>query len=321
MTETQLALGDHLIAGTARMVRVRSACRPLIRVMTAGAMDIASVPGHFLRPLLVGYACPVVIALGLCLVDWRVGGYCSSSVSQRVSSRCGSIAGGSASTTKRTRWVSVTRREDRRIRSCAADTARFRCARTRRGFVDDTLGRQESAQRSFTLRGATSLIVFYGTMQAAVTVVLVVIALLGSRGGASYQPWDTAVALLLVQYSVIPCRRWPRSQGTSRWRVSRCGECPTSLGIAPATEPAEPSLPMHDGVEFDAVTFSYPGSGTPALHERLLRPAFTFAHRDHRAVRGGQVQPSGSCSRASTTSRPDRCASAIAMCARSAPQV
>lgn len=65
-------IGDHVARLPAGWFTAANTAR-LNHVVTLGVMEVAQLPAHVFTPVLSGLAVPVVVALALCALDWRMG--------------------------------------------------------------------------------------------------------------------------------------------------------------------------------------------------------------------------------------------------------
>ncbi len=172
---------------------------PVGRLVTKDAVDVAALPAHLLRHVIVGVTAPATLIVGSYLSDWRIGfaltlGALLCAVALRL-------------------FMVIVHRNDAEYEHDIGVTAsriveyarlqptlRAYGVLTHRelGTLEESLVRQQRSQSRLTVRGAWGLIGCFGTMQLVVTTIIAFTVFLTLHGALAL---STMIGLLIIDFA------------------------------------------------------------------------------------------------------------------------
>ncbi|ETB15206.1 hypothetical protein O980_00220, partial [Mycobacterium avium subsp. paratuberculosis 08-8281] len=172
LTSFHTRIGNHLATLPIGWFRT-DRTGPIGRLLSKGTMDVADLPAHLLRHVIVGVAAPATMIIGSYVLDWRVG----------LAFTAGALL---CALTLRLLMVVIHRNDDQydhdigvtasRIVEYARQQPTLRAYgvlnRPGLGTLEESLVRQQTSQSRLTIRGAWALIGFFGTVQLVVTAII-----------------------------------------------------------------------------------------------------------------------------------------------------
>lgn len=242
----RLPLGTVDLALTGRLARLTS----------KGVMQVATVPAHYVRPLVSAVLTPLTVVVGLALVDWRVA--LAVAVSLPL-----------LAVTYRVTTTVVERRNARDAEAISRSSARivefarvqpalraFGGPQTTARAVHRALDEQREARRRLLVDGAVGMSTFAVAVQAVVTVLLVV-ALNLALDGAFDIPTLVAALVLGLRFAE-PLTAVADLGSGLRVSAGALAEISEILTMPVLPEPADPAPPPADArIELRGVTFGY----------------------------------------------------------------
>ncbi|MGP3964018.1 ABC transporter ATP-binding protein [Nonomuraea sp. 3N208] len=231
---------------------------PIGRMLGKGTMDVANIPAHLLRHVMVGLTTPATMIVGSFLLDWRIGV---------------AFAAGTAlcALSLRLLMVIVRRNDDDYEHDIGATASRIveyaRQQPTLRaygvldrpelGTLEESLVRQEGSQSRLTMRGAWGMIAFFGTLQLVVTAVIALTVALTLDGTIALA---VMVGVLVVTLRMLdPLSQLGELAGTVQINADAIGRVRKLLAVPPLPEPDRPAEPAGAGIELRGVRFGYDG--------------------------------------------------------------
>ncbi|GAA3587326.1 ABC transporter ATP-binding protein [Amycolatopsis ultiminotia] len=233
---------------------------PVGRLLGKGTMDVANVPAHLVRHVIVGVTAPVTMVLGSLVLDWRVG----------IAFAAGTVLCGLA---LRLLMTIVRRNDDDYEHDIGATASRIVeyarlqptmraygvLDRPERGTLEASLTRQQESQSRLTIRGAWGLIAFFGTLQLVVTGVIVLTVVLALDGVIAV---PAMVGLFVVTLRMLdPLSQLGELAGHVQVNADAIRRVAVLLAEPPLPEPAHPAEPDGAAIDLVDVHFAYPDSG------------------------------------------------------------
>ncbi|MEV0611977.1 ABC transporter ATP-binding protein [Nonomuraea sp. NPDC050404] len=250
-------LGDHLATLPIGWFR-GDRTGPIGRMLGKGTMDVANIPAHLLRHVVVGVTAPATMIAGSFLLDWRIG----------LAFAAGAVLCVPA---LRLLMVIVRRNDDdyehdigvsaSRIVEYARHQPTLRAYgvldRPELGTLEESLVRQQGSQSRLTVRGAWGMIVFFGALQLVVTAVIALTVVFTLQGTMTIA---VMIGLMIVTLRMLdPISQLGELAGTVQVNADAIGRVRALLAVPPLPEPAEPAEPAGTGIELRGVRFGYDG--------------------------------------------------------------
>ena len=242
----------------------------LSRMASKGATDIASVPGHLLRPLIAAVLSPVTVVVAMAFLEWRLA----------LALLVGVVA---VLATTRLLAVIVGRGEGAYDAAMAEGSARVVefalnqpalrvFGRTVHGneLVETALKEQKRASRRLLVTGFGGLGIQLLSIQALLTLVIALTVHL-SLGGTLDPATAIGLLVLTVRFveSLIDYGELSSALRIAEGSLRRVLDV---LRLEPLPEPATPSTPSGSGIELRKVAFSYAGTNRVLDDVSLLAP-------------------------------------------------
>ncbi|TQL68388.1 ATP-binding cassette subfamily B protein [Nocardioides albertanoniae] len=242
----------------------------LSRLASKGATDIASVPGHLLRPLIAAVVSPVTVVVAMAFLEWRLALALLAGVAAVLAATrlLAAIVGRGEGA-----YDAAMAEGSARVVEFALNQPALRVfGRTVHGneLVETALKNQKRASKRLLVTGFGGLGIQLLSVQALLTVVIALavhLALGGTLGAA------TAIGLLVLTVrfveSLIDYGELSSALRIAEGSLRRVLDV---LRVEPLPEPVTPAEPAHTGIELRDVCFSYDGT-TRVLDEiSLLAP-------------------------------------------------
>ncbi|WP_206184456.1 ABC transporter ATP-binding protein [Thermoactinospora rubra] len=248
---------------------------PIGRLLGKGTMDVANIPAHLLRHVVVGVTTPVTIIAGSYLLDWRIG----------LAFTAGAVP---CALALRLLMVVVRRNDDDYEHDIGASASRIveyaRQQPTLRaygvldrpelGTLEESLARQEGSQSRLTIRGAWALIAFFGTLQLVVTAVIALTVALTLDGTVALAVM--AGVLIVTLRMLEPISQLGELAGHVQINADAIGRVRELLAVPSLPEPAHPAEPSGTGIELSGVRFGYDEGRTVIDGLTVTIPAGSF---------------------------------------------
>ncbi|MEV5892481.1 ABC transporter ATP-binding protein [Nonomuraea fuscirosea] len=231
---------------------------PIGRMLGKGTMDVANIPAHLLRHVVIGVTAPATMVIGSFLLDWRIG----------LAFTAGALL---CALALRLLMVIVRRNDDdyehdigvsaSRIVEYARQQPTMRAYgvldRPELGTLEESLVRQQGSQSRLTIRGAWGLIAFFGALQLVVTAVIALTVVFTLQGTMTVA---VMIGLMIVTLRMLdPISQLGELAGTVQVNADAIGRVRALLAVPPLPEPAEPAEPTGTGIELRGVRFGYDG--------------------------------------------------------------
>ncbi|GAA2826045.1 ABC transporter ATP-binding protein [Nonomuraea rubra] len=257
LTSFHTRLGNHLATLPIGWFR-GDRTGPIGRMLGKGTMDVANIPAHLLRHVVVGITAPATMILGSFLLDWRIG----------LAFAAGALL---CALALRLLMVIVRRNDDdyehdigvsaSRIVEYARQQPTLRAYgvldRPELGTLEESLARQQGSQSRLTIRGAWGMIAFFGTLQLVVTAVIALTVGLTLNGSVSL---PVMIGVLIVTLRMLdPISQLGELAGTVQVNADAIGRVRDLLAVPPLPEPITPAEPAGTGIELRGVRFGYDG--------------------------------------------------------------
>ena len=258
----------------------------LARLTSKGVMQIATVPAHFLRPLIHAIGTPVTVMIAMAVIDWRIG--LTVLLSLPV-----------LAVTYRFTTAIVAKRDVSYAASTAASAGRivefaqvqpalraFGGSKATHHELERALATQHRTYRSLLIGGSMGMSGFVLAIQAVVTVIISVSVLLALGGGLDI-PSLVALMVLSLRFTEPLVSVADLGSGM-QVSANSLREMREVLAAPELDEPADPEAapwPIDGQITVDRVSFAYVPE-TPVLTEL----SFTVAPGTTTAL----VGPSGS---------------------------
>jgi ATP-binding cassette subfamily B protein len=229
---------------------------PIGRMLGKGTMDVANIPAHLLRHVVVGLTAPATMIVGSFLLDWRIG--------------LAFTAGAALCALALRLLMAIVRRNDddyehdigvtsSRIVEYARQQPTLRAYgvldRPELGTLEESLVRQQGSQSRLTIRGAWGLIVFFGSLQLVVTAVIA-LAVAFTLQGIMTVP--VMIGVLVVTLRMLdPISQLGELAGLVQVNADAIGRVRALLAVPPLPEPARSAEPSGSGIELRGVRFGY----------------------------------------------------------------
>ncbi|MEU4450961.1 ABC transporter ATP-binding protein [Nocardioides sp. NPDC023903] len=242
----------------------------LSRMASKGATDIASVPGHLLRPLIAAVVSPVTVVVAMAFLEWRlalallIGVVAVLATTRLLATIVGrgegaydaAMAGGSA-----------------RVVEFALNQPALRVfGRTVHGneLVETALREQKRASRRLLVTGFGGLGIQLLSIQALLTLVIALAVHL-SLGGTLAAATAIGLLVLTVRFveSLIDYGELSSALRIAEGSLRRVLDV---LALEPLPEPATPGEPADSGIELRDVAFSYGGTTRVLDEVSLIAP-------------------------------------------------
>jgi ATP-binding cassette subfamily B protein len=229
---------------------------PIGRMLGKGTMDVANIPAHLLRHVVVGLTAPATMIVGSFLFDWRIG----------VAFTAGAVL---CALALRLLMVIVRRNDDdyehdigvtaSRIVEYARQQPTLRAYgvldRPELGTLEESLVRQQGSQSRLTIRGAWGMIAFFGTLQLVVTAVIALTATLTLQSAITV---PVMIGVLIVTLRMLdPISQLGEIAGHVQINADAIGRVRALLAVPPLPEPAHPAEPAGADIELRGVRFGY----------------------------------------------------------------
>ncbi|MEV0831419.1 ABC transporter ATP-binding protein [Nonomuraea rubra] len=229
---------------------------PIGRMLGKGTMDVANIPAHLLRHVVVGLTAPATMILGSFLLDWRIG----------LAFTAGAVL---CALALRLLMVIVRRNDDDYEHDIGVSASRIVEYARRQpalraygvldrpglGTLEESLIRQQGSQSRLTIRGAWGLIVFFGALQLVVTAVIALTVVFTLQGTMTLA---VMIGLMIVTLRLLdPISQLGELAGTVQVNADAIGRVRALLAVPPLPEPAEPAEPAGTGIELRGVRFGY----------------------------------------------------------------
>lgn len=227
-------------------------------IASQGIMFVSNAPYNNVRPVITGFATPLVVLIGMFFFDWRLALAMVAVVPLIVLSYRaigGRVSRGDAEHSEAVSAASARVIEFSRaqpaLRTAANDSIADR-------LVADALSEQHRTYRGLLASGGLGLGVFTGVVQLSLTVILVVGATLAL--GGSIDP-ATLIALLVLgaRFNEPIAAAGDTGGGVAVARTT-LNQLESLADVAGLPEPARPRDPAGWEIEFRDVTFGYGGS-------------------------------------------------------------
>ncbi|MEO3808187.1 ABC transporter ATP-binding protein [Sphaerisporangium sp. B11E5] len=248
---------------------------PIGRLLGKGTMDVANLPAHLLRHVVVGVTTPATIIVGSYVLDWRIGlAFTAGAVLCALALRL---------------LMTVVRRNDddyehdigagaSRIVEYARQQPTLRAYgvldRPELGTLEESLVRQQGSQSRLTIRGAWALIVFFGTLQLVVTGVIALTVALTLDGTVALAVM--AGVLIVTLRMLEPISQLGELAGHVQINADAIRRVRELLAVPPLPEPAHPAEPSGTGIELSKVRFGYDEGRTVLDGLDVTIPAGSF---------------------------------------------
>ncbi|MFD4444779.1 ABC transporter ATP-binding protein [Nocardia sp. NPDC058519] len=234
---------------------------PVGRLLSKSTMDVANVPAHLLRHVVVGVVAPITMIAGSYVLDWRIGSAFT----------VGALL---CALTLRLLMVIVHRNDDQyehdigvsgsRIVEFARQQPTLRAygvlTRPELGTLEESLNRQQLSQSRLTIRGAWGLVAFFGSVQLVVTAVIALCVAFALDGSLSV---PAMIGLLIITLRMLdPISQLGELAGHVQVNADAIRRVRELLAVAPLPEPATPAEPSGAEVELRGVGFAYRGGDT-----------------------------------------------------------
>ncbi|MGN9788739.1 ABC transporter ATP-binding protein [Nonomuraea sp. ZG12] len=248
---------------------------PIGRMLGKGTMDIANIPAHLLRHVVVGLTAPVTMIAGSFVLDRRIG----------VAFAVGAVL---CALALRLLMVIVRRNDDDYERDIGATASRIveyaRQQPTLRaygvldrpelGTLEESLVRQQGSQSRLTIRGAWGLIAFFGTLQLVVTAVIALTVAFTLQGTMTVA---VMIGLLIVTLRMLdPISQLGELAGHVQVNADAIGRVRALLAVPPLPEPDRPAEPAGSDIELRGVRFGYDDGPTVIDAVDAVIPAGSF---------------------------------------------
>ncbi|MER6974929.1 ABC transporter ATP-binding protein [Nocardioides sp. NPDC000445] len=260
----------------------------LSRMASKGATDIASVPGHLLRPLIAAVISPVTVVVAMAFLEWRlalallVGVVAVLATTRLLATIVGRGEGA---------YDAAMAEGSARVVEFALNQPALRVfGRTVHGneLVEAALREQKRASRRLLVTGFGGLGIQLLSIQALLTLVTALAVHL-SLGGSLAPATAIGLLVLTVRFveSLIDYGELSSALRIAEGSLRRVLDV---LALEPLPEPSTPAEPADSGIELRDVAFSY-GAGSYEHSTRVLdQVSLTAPPRSLTAV----VGPSGS---------------------------
>jgi ATP-binding cassette subfamily B protein len=231
---------------------------PIGRMLGKGTMDVANIPAHLLRHVVVGITAPTTVIIGSFLLDWRIG----------LAFAAGAVL---CALALRLLMVIVRRNDDdyehdigvsaSRIVEYARQQPTLRAYgvldRPELGTLEESLVRQQGSQSRLTVRGAWGLIAFFGALQLVVTAVIALTVVFTLQGTMTIA---VMIGLMIVTLRMLdPISQLGELAGTVQVNADAIGRVRALLAVPPLPEPITPAEPAGTSIELRGVRFGYDG--------------------------------------------------------------
>lgn len=262
LTSFHTRIGNHLATLPIGWFRT-DRTGPIGRLLSKGTMDVADLPAHLLRHVIVGVAAPGTMIIGSYVLDWRVG----------LAFTAGALL---CALTLRLLMVVIHRNDDQydhdigvtasRIVEYARQQPTLRAYgvlnRPGLGTLEESLVRQQASQSRLTIRGAWALIGFFGTVQLVVTAIIALTVALAVSGSLAL---STMVGLLIITLRMIdPISQLGDLAGHVQVNADAIRRVRELLTVPPLPEPTHPGQATGADIELQGVRFAYDG-GQPTI--------------------------------------------------------
>lgn len=255
LTSFHARIGNHLAMLPIGWFRA-DRTGPIGRLLSKGTMDVANLPAHLLRHVIVGLAAPTTMIIGSYVLDWRIG----------VAFTVGAVL---CVATLGVLMYVVHRNDDAFEHDIGATASRIvefaRQQPTLRaygvlsrhgiGTLEESLVRQQESQSRLTIRGAWALIGFFGTMQLVVTAVIGLTVAFALDGSLAL---PTMIGLLIVTLRMVdPISQLGELAGHIQVNADAIRRVRELLAVPPLPEPVRPCVPAGADIQLQGVRFGY----------------------------------------------------------------
>lgn len=247
-------LGDHLAALPLGWFQTERT-GPLGRLVSKGAIDIAGVPRHLLRPVIGAIVAPLTMAILMLFLDWRIGMalvaaapilFAFTRIINRVVAKA-DVSADAAAAEANGRVVEFARNQPV-LRAFGRNVDGNR-------LLDDAMAGETAAVRRMLIHGAFSFEVFLVVLQTVLGIVVVMSIFLMLDGDLSVA---SGIALLVLSVRFVEPFANAADLGASiRLAAESLRRLNAILNTPPLPEPETPQAAEGAGILFDAVTFGY----------------------------------------------------------------
>ncbi|MFD7075622.1 ABC transporter ATP-binding protein [Nocardioides sp. NPDC059952] len=254
---TLARLGDHTVRLPLGWYD-RDRTGQLSRMASKGATDIASVPGHLLRPLIAAVVSPITVVVAMAFLEWRlalallVGVVAVLATTRLLATIVGRGEGA---------YDAAMAEGSARVVEFALNQPALRVfGRTVHGneLVETALTEQKRASRRLLVTGFGGLGIQLLSIQALLTLVIALTVHL-SLGGTLSPATAIGLLVLTVRFveSLIDYGELSSALRIAEGSLRRVLDV---LALSPLPEPATPGEPADSGIELRGVGFGYDGS-------------------------------------------------------------
>ncbi|SDJ78584.1 ATP-binding cassette, subfamily B [Nocardioides sp. YR527] len=254
---TLARLGDHTVRLPLGWYD-RDRTGQLSRMAAKGATDIASVPGHLLRPLIAAVVSPITVVVAMAFLEWRlalallVGVVAVLATTRLLAAIVGRGEGA---------YDAAMAEGSARVVEFALNQPALRVfGRTVHGneLVETALKEQKRASRRLLVTGFGGLGIQLLSIQALLTLVIALTVHL-SLGGTLAPATAIGLLVLTVRFveSLIDYGELSSALRIAEGSLRRVLDV---LALHPLPEPATPGDPADSGLELRDVAFSYDGT-------------------------------------------------------------
>ncbi|MET8521295.1 ABC transporter ATP-binding protein [Nocardioides sp. NPDC004968] len=242
----------------------------LSRMASKGATDIASVPGHLLRPLIAAVVSPVTVVVAMAFLEWRlalallVGVVAVLATTRLLATIVGRGEGA---------YDAAMAEGSARVVEFALNQPALRVfGRTVHGneLVENALREQKRASRRLLVTGFGGLGIQLLSIQALLTLVIALAVHL-SLGGTLTPATAIGLLVLTVRFveSLIDYGELSSALRIAEGSLRRVLDV---LALEPLPEPSAPGEPADSGIELRDVAFSYDGTARVIDEVSLAAP-------------------------------------------------
>ncbi|QPF76535.1 ABC transporter ATP-binding protein [Roseateles sp. DAIF2] len=267
-------LGEHVLRLPIGWFTPANTAR-LGHVVTQGMMSLAQLPAHVFTPVIGGLVAPLVLALVLCLLDWRLGLIALAALPLLAGiSRLSAGLSRRADAAFQRNFANASRR----MLEFAQAQAMLRAFNGEGGgtrFLEQAIEGQRRAGARLIWLSALSAVLNAWAVQAMFAALLIAAALGLNRqlggGLAAGELVGSLVALLLVCRYVDPLLEVVGYGEVLRGARGQLDAVQELLAVEPLPEPAVPQAPRDASVELSDVHFGYAPDEPAVLRGVSLR--------------------------------------------------
>ncbi|WP_083874340.1 ABC transporter ATP-binding protein [Nocardia paucivorans] len=248
-------IGDHLAVLPIGWFRA-DRTGPVARLLSKNTVDVADLPAHLLRYVVVGVVAPATMVAGSYLLDWRIG--LTFTVGALLCALALRLLMGAISRNDEEHehdiGVSASRivefaRQQPVLRAYGA------LGRPDLGALGAALDRQRESQSKLTIGGARGLMVFYGTVQLVMTAAIALTVAFAVDGSLAV---PSMVGLLIITLRLLdPLAQLGDLAGHVQVNADAIRRVRALLTEPRLPEPAQPAEPSGYDIELRGVRFGY----------------------------------------------------------------